>query len=304
MKSIKTKTKLNFVFLGTDTFAVVVLEKLKLSGFTPKIIVTAPDKPSGRGQHLHQPPSKIWATKNGVKVLQPARLDSEFVNSLKREAWDFFIVASYGKIIPDGVLALPQLGSLNVHPSLLPKFRGASPIESAMLADEKETGVTIMLVDAEMDHGPILTSKKVSFKEWPPRIEVEKELATIGGELLAEIIPKFAEGKVSPIAQNHDKATFTKKINKEDGEISLNLNGGETALNEKDSAAQYSNFLKIQALNPWPGVYFFIEHKGKKIRVKITSAKFQNGKLEIEKVIPEGKKEMSYADFKRGFIQN
>ncbi len=293
------KNKYNFVFFGTDKFSTIVLERLKLAGFIPQIVVCAPDKPSGRGQQIQKPESKIWAEENSISVLQPEKLNDDFVGELKKINWDFFVVASYGKIIPKTVIDLPGFGSLNVHPSLLPKFRGASPIESAILADEKETGVTIMLVDAEMDHGPILNKEIVKFDEWPAKIVVENKLAEIGGDMLAKTITGFISGDIKPEEQNHNDATFTKKITKEDGEISFSAN-----INGEPKEVQYKKFLKIQALNPWPGVYFFIKHGEKEIRVKITAANFNNEKLEIEKVIPEGRKEMSYNDFEKGFLKN
>jgi methionyl-tRNA formyltransferase len=289
----------NFIFFGTDKFSTIVLERLKNTGFIPKIIVCAPDKPSGRGQHIQKPESKIWGEENSISILQPEKLNADFVDEIKKTDWDFFVVASYGKIIPQSVIDLPKFGSLNVHPSLLPKFRGASPIESAILADEKETGVTIMLVDKEMDHGPILNKEIVKFDEWPTKIEVENKLAEIGGNLLAKTIPEFLTGKIKPVEQNHMRATFTKKITKEDGEIIFSQNWKDEPKEE-----QYKNFLKIQAFNPWPGAYFFIKHGDKNIRVKISSANFLDNKLEIEKVIPEGRKEMSYNDFEKGFLKN
>ncbi len=294
-----SKNNFKFAFFGTDKFATIVLEKLKESGFIPQFVICAPDKPSGRGQLIQKPESKIWAEENSVAILQPEKLNEDFVNKLKEKSWDFFVVASYGKIIPKKVIDLPKFGSLNVHPSLLPKFRGASPVESAILADEKETGVTIMLVDEEMDHGPILNREIIKFDEWPAKVVVEEKLANIGGELLAKTIPLFLAGELKPENQNHSEATFTKKINKEDGEIVFDKNLVEESIDE-----QYKKFLKIQALNPWPGVYFFMKHGEKEIRVKIVSANFANNKLEIEKVIPEGRREMSFADFEKGFLKN
>lgn len=293
------KNKYKFAFLGTDHFSVTVLQRLKLAGFVPGIVIAAPDKPSGRGQHIQKPQSKIWAEENSIKVLQPTKLDADFVTELKKDNWDFFVVASYGKIIPQAVLDIPKLGTLNVHPSLLPMYRGASPVESAMLDDVKETGVTILLVDAEMDHGPILSQEFINFEKWPTKLEVEEKLATLGGDLLAQTIPPFISGDIIPQDQDHGVATFTKKIAKEDGLIKLGKDWENSP-----TAKQYENFLKIQALNPWPGAYFFTKHAGTEMRVKITAADFIDDKLRILKVIPEGRKEMSYADFEKGFLKN
>lgn len=266
------------VFFGTPEFSVSVLEELYKKNIVPTLIVTAPDAKVGRGMVLTSPPAKVWAEKHDVDVIQN-HTDEMLLNT----EWDLFIVASYGKILPSELLDLPNKGVLNVHPSLLPKFRGASPIVSAILEDEKETGVSIMLLDEKMDHGPILAQARVEVDNWPPKASVlEDILVTEGGKLLAEVVPPWMKGEITPEEQDHDKATFSKKITKKDGLINL----GDDP---------YKNYLKIQALVGWPGTYFFVNDK----RVKITDADF-DGKLIINRVIPEGKKEMKYEDFLRG----
>lgn len=271
-------------FFGTDTFSVHVLEELVQSGITPQVIITAPDRPQGRGLKLTPPPAKVWAQEHAIPVLQPEKLDDAFVAELGTN-WDVFALASYGQIVRKNVLDIPKHGTLNVHPSLLPLYRGATPIESAMLDDAKETGVTVMLMDDKVDHGPILAQEFVIFNEWPQKPVVAEQLARRGGQLLAETIPAWMQGDIIEQEQDHSQATFTKKITKADGEISLDDD-------------PYQNFLKIQAFTPWPGAFFFAEKDGKKIRVKITEASFTNNTLTIEKVIPEGKKEQIYAAFK------
>jgi len=276
------------VFFGTPEFAVAVLNELKKVGIIPTLIITAPDKPKGRKLVLNPPPVKVWAQQNGVEFLQPQKLDSAFAKKLQAKSYKLFIIASYGKIIPKEILGLPKHGTLNVHPSLLPKFRGPSPVQSAILEDERETGVTIMLVDEEIDHGPTVAQKSVAVENWPPKANVLKKiLAYEGGRLLAEIIPQWIKGKITPEEQDHNKATYTKIIKKEDGLIDLN-----------DSP--YENFKKIQAFDEWPGAYFFTKRNNKKIRVKITDAFFKDDVLTIQKVTPEGKGEMDYRDFLRG----
>jgi methionyl-tRNA formyltransferase len=282
------KEKINFAFFGTDNFSVFVLEELKNTSLVPSLIITAPDREKNRGQKLLPCEVKIWAEKNNLEFIQPEEFNDEIINFLKAKNFDFFCVASYGKIIPQKVLNIPLKGNLNVHPSLLPKHRGASPIETAMLNDELETGVTIMLMDEKMDHGPILMQKECVFTDWPNKNTVEEILARLGGQMLAEVIVKNFKEQIQSIDQNHELATFTKKIEKKDGLIDWN-----------DSDRK--NFLKIQAFNPWPGAYFFHKHLDKEIRIKITSAKWQDNKLQIEKVIPEGRHEMTFSDFCRGF---
>lgn len=281
------------VFFGTSRFAVIVLDELTKAGFVPALIVTTPDMPQGRRLVLTPSPVKLWAQEHDIPLLQPEKLDNGFSYHLSPITYNLFIVASYGKLIPREVLSLPTHGTLNVHPSLLPKYRGPSPIQSQILADEKTVGVSVMLLDEEMDHGPILTSKQhavagIQGVEWPLREnDLEEVLAHEGGKLLAEIIPGWIEGTIEARPQDHSKATYTKKIEKEDGLIDL-------------TDDPYQNFLKIRAYDPWPGTYFFFEKKSKKIRVLIKDARFKNGELVIMRVLPEGKKEMDYDDFLRG----
>src|SRR3989344_512088 len=277
------KHDVRFAFFGTSIFSVMVLDELKKAVFTPALIVTTADKPQGRKLIISASPVKIWAQQEKIDVIQPDQLTPEVLSDLGNSEWDLFIVASYGKILPGALLHIPHYGSLNVHPSLLPKYRGASPIQSQILADDRKTGVTIMLMDEALDHGPIIAQARIEIDEadWPPKgSELEEMLATLGGSFLAETIPSWIEGALTKETQEEEKATFTKKITKEDGE--LDMNNGDAR----------QNFLKIQAFDEWPVAYFFVEKKGKEIRVKITSASYRNGVLTLERVIPEGKKEM------------
>ena len=284
----KNISKLNIAFFGSPQFAVDVLNSLKEKGIIPNLIISQPDKPAGRKLKLTPPEVKVWAEKNNISVFQPETLkDKEIVQAIINEGpWDIFIVAAYGKIIPRAVLDIPKYGTLNVHPSLLPKLRGASPLQSAIL-EENETGVSIMLLDEKMDHGPILAQEKTPIEKWPPKTsELEKITGGQGGKMLAVVIPQWVAGNIEPQEQDHSVATFAKKITKEDGLIDLN-----------DDPEK--NFHKIQAFDIWPRTYFFTEQNDKKIRVIITDAELIDGKLIIKKVIPEGKKEMDYKVFLR-----
>ena len=288
----KKKIDLNIAFFGSPQIAVYVLNILKENGIIPGLIISQPDKPAGRKLKLTPPEAKVWAEENNISIFQPETLkDKEIVQAIINEGpWDIFIVAAYGKIIPRAVLDIPKYGTLNVHPSLLPKLRGASPIQSAIL-EENETGVTIMLVDKKMDHGPILAQEKTpieKIEKWPPKTsKLEKITAEQGGRMLASVIPQWVAGKIKPQEQDHGTATFTKKITKQDGFIELD--------NDPEK-----NFRKIQAFDIWPRTYFFTERNNKKIRVIITDAELIDGKLIIKKVIPEGKKEMDYQSFLKG----
>lgn len=286
--------KINWAFFGTSEFSVIILEELKSSGFLPSLIITTPDKPKGRKLILTPSPVKVCAIENNIKYIEPESLRLsknpnivEEIKSYSKQNFDLFIVASYGKIIPQDILDIPSKQTLNVHPSLLPKLRGASPIQSAILC-ENETGVTIMRLDAEMDHGPIVAQEKVDILNWPPYSDdLENILGKRGGKILADILPKWISGEIKEVEQDHSKATLCGKIEKVDGEINL-LDDAE------------KNLRKIRAYHIWPTAYFFTEHMNRKIRVIIKQARIENGELVLEKVIPEGKKEMSYEDFKKG----
>jgi methionyl-tRNA formyltransferase len=275
--------KTALVFFGTDEFSVIVLEELKNAGQLPSFVVTASDKPRGRGMKLTPPPVKVWAEENGVNFLQPQELDGAFLSQLSKITCHMFAVASYGKIIPKEILDLPEHGTLNVHPSLLPKYRGASPIQSQIKDCEEHTGVSIILMDEKMDHGPILAQRELRFKIHNFRFKkLRNELAKLGGELLVETIPKWVRGEIAPQEQDHDKAIYTKKIAKKDGLINIG----------DDPEKNYRKFL---AYSEWPGAYFFYNEK----RVKITNAVLENGEFKILNIIPEGKKEIDYEEFLR-----
>lgn len=271
-------------FFGTPELAVFTLEELNKAGFKPEVIITAPDKPKGRGLILTPPPVKIWAEQNNVPVLQPEKLDQNFIYKLKTKNYQLFIVAAYGKIIPEEILAIPKHGTLNIHPSLLPEFRGPSPVESAILSGHDKTGVSVMLLDKETDHGPILAQKEIPLDETCRRIALSEKLFRLGGEMLAETIPKWINGEIEAVPQEHGKATYSKKIAKEDGLLDLS---GNPVL----------NYRKIRAYESWPGTYFFAEKGGRKVRVVVKDAELKDGELVIKKIIPEGKKEMDYDIF-------
>jgi methionyl-tRNA formyltransferase len=284
-----THPKIRFAFFGSSRLSVIVLDELSRHGFIPVCVVTTPDKPVGRKLAMAPNAVKQWAVSKGIKTYDPAKLDAAVAEYLHKESCDIFVVASYGKIIPESILDIPPQKTLNIHPSLLPKYRGPSPLPSAMLDDAKHTGVTIMRLDKEMDHGPIVAQRKVDVDEWPIYEEFEEEMAVAGASLLAEILPQWAAGKIEEKEQDHFAATYTRKISKEDGLLD-------------QTADAYVNFRKIQAFHGWPQAYFFIDHKGRRLRVKVTGASFAEGRLKISKMIPEGGKEMPYEDFRRGYL--
>ncbi len=300
-RKLQKPSELRFTFFGTPQIAVTVLEELESAEFLPALVITRPDTPQGRGNTLTPPLVKTWARARGIPVLQPEKIKSILTELNAKGPWDVFIVAAYGKILPQELLAIPRRGTLNMHPSLLPKLRGPSPIVSAILSDNREAGVSVMLLDAEMDHGPILAQEKVAVADWPPRARILSDtLAHAGGALLARTLLPWVNGEVVSHEQNHDSATFCKMLTKEDGLLDL-------------ASDPYQNLLKIRALEGWPGTYAFFKRLPapnarqaggeQKIRVQILDAHLAtDGSLSINTVRPEGKRDMSYADFRRGFL--
>lgn len=281
--------KIKFAFFGTDEFSVKVIETLKQRGYLPSLIITIPDKPRGRKLQVTPPPLKIWSEHNKIEIFQPKSLqDNEVTERLAAKNLLFAVVASYGKIIPGKILKIPTHGCLNIHPSLLPKYRGATPIESAIMAGEKINGLSIILLDEEMDHGPIIAQKEVEINDKAYYSEIRDLYAVTGGNLLADILPNWLDQKIEPISQNHREATYTKKITKSDGLIDF-------------SNDDKINYNKIRALTPWPGAFFTLKQRDHALRIIVTQAELINGQLEIKKVKPEGKKEMDWKSFKNGY---
>ncbi|MDP4020935.1 MAG: methionyl-tRNA formyltransferase [Candidatus Adlerbacteria bacterium] len=295
MTGKKKKNNPLFAFFGTPRFAVVVLDALEAHGLLPALVITAPDKPAGRGQKLTPAPAKVWALGRGIDVLTPATLKDDppaggVVAELGNTDWDVFVVAAYGLLIPNKILDIPRRGALNVHPSLLPKFRGASPVLSAILADERTTGTTIMQVAEKMDAGPVVAQARVEIapEDWPPKGSVlEDMLAQEGGNLLAEVMGPWVLGEITPEPQDEAGVTFTKKFTDQDALIDLN-------------ADPHQNLLKIRAFDTNPRAYF-VEPSAKlgvNKRIIITEAELKDGQLEILKVIPEGKKEVDFKTYR------
>lgn len=276
---------MKFVFFGSSDLSIYVLEELLIHKIEPEFIITTPDKPKGRKLILTPNIVKVWALDHNIPVLDPASLKNnpDLISKLQTSVPDLFLVASYGKIIPPEIFEIPKYKTLNIHPSLLPKYRGASPIISQILNGDTEVGVSLMQIEETMDTGPIFGKTAIEMKEIIWRHELEKILAIEGAKLFAEIAPKWIQGEINPKKQNEKEVTYCSKIKKEDGQINL----------EDDP---HKNLLKIKAFEEWPTTYFFLNGK----RIIITDAKTEDGKLKILKVIPEGKKEMLYEDFLRG----
>lgn len=269
------------IFFGTPDFVIPVLEKL-IENFTVVGAVTPPDKKVGGKQILISSPIKKFFEKYlkdhnlGGKILTPDKLDEQFIKSLKELDPDLIVVASYGKIIPQVVLDIPRFGSLNIHPSLLPKYRGASPIQTAILNGDTISGVTIIKMDAKMDHGPIVGSRKINLNSQDTFASLTASMFLEGANLLLKVLPDYLAGKISLQSQNDEEATFTKLIKKTDGQIEINNPPNPQTLDRI-----------IRAFYPWPGVWAYWQGK----IIKFYPNKF---------IQLEGKKVVPLADFLRG----
>ena len=241
--------KIKLIFLSSSDFGIPILKKLVLDArFLTLALITLPDRPKGRGMKTIFSPIKKTALDLGIKVLEFEKGGiQDLEEEIKQIAPDIMLIASFGKIIPASFLNIPPCGVLNIHPSLLPKFRGPSPIQSAILEGKKETGVTIILTDEKTDHGPIL--KISNLKSQISKIsytELHNKLAGLGAEMICGTVFDWVSGKIKAVAQNESEATYTKKIKKEDGKVDWN-----------DSATAIER--KIRAYKTWPTAYFFIE---------------------------------------------
>ncbi|MEK7606985.1 MAG: methionyl-tRNA formyltransferase [Patescibacteria group bacterium] len=303
------------VFFGTSEFAIPAFETLVKAGYKISSVITQPDKPAERGLALRSSPVKVKALELGLRVFEPPTLKQLEAESLLRECGaEVAIVAAYGKIIPQNILDIFPRGVLNIHPSLLPKYRGPSPIQSAILNGDEETGITIMLLDAEMDHGSILMQKGLRIKDYELRSGLEERLSELGANLLIEVLPQWMEGKIKPREQDHAAATVCKMVEKEDGKIDWNK-----------SAVAIERM--VRAYEGWPGTWALWDGK----RLKILKAlvlhesigcannstpgfvwKTEQGELAVnclpgslvlEQVQMEGKKPATGEEFLRGHLR-
>jgi methionyl-tRNA formyltransferase len=285
-----TSTKPTFAFFGTPDIAVTALEEMATFGYLPSLVVCNPDALVGRKQILTPPPVKVWAETRGIPVIQPTTLKNrEELISLTNRTFDFFVVLAYGKIMPAWLIELPTYGTINAHPSLLPKFRGASPIRSTLLHDFSACGVTIIQMDRELDHGPILTQQAVPLYDQPiPGLELDSILAKISGCLLVDVMQRIPLSQISPTPQDHAAATFCTKISKDMAELDID------PANLPTDAEALAVYRKICAFDGWPETFFI--HNGKRVKIKSARLNETDG-LEILRVVPEGKKEMDWQQF-------
>ncbi len=242
--------------MGSPGFAVPILASLA-KVYQIVGVVTQPDRPTGRGRQINPPPVKVEAARLGLPVIQPEKIrQPDAVEGIAAWSPDLIVVTAYGQIIRQNILDLPRLGCINVHASLLPRWRGASPIQAAILNGDKTTGITIMKIDAGLDTGNIITQEPLAIAENETADSLEEKLAELGAQVLIQTIPGYASGEIQIHNQDDSKATYAPLIKKEDGLLDFNQN---VEVLER----------KVRAYNPWPGAYFIL----KDFPVKIKTAK-------------------------------
>ncbi|MBU6214690.1 methionyl-tRNA formyltransferase [Patescibacteria group bacterium] len=272
----------SLAYFGTPAVARDTLALLLERGFTPKVVITSPDAPRGRGLALTPSPTKVFASSNGIPILTPDALDTDAIEQIKRYGCDYALCVAYGKIFPEELIRVFPLGVLNIHYSLLPKYRGATPLESALLAGESETGITIQKMAAALDAGDIIAQQTTPIAPFETARELRPRLVKLGAALLADTLPAYLSGEIVPTPQDESRASRTRKLKKEDGLLDL-------------AAPARENWNTYRAFTDSIGTY--VIENGK--RMKITAASLRNGSFTIERVIPEGKKERAYTADKR-----
>ena len=228
--------------MGTPDFAVPTLAAL-IAHHDVVAVLTQPDRPAGRSKQLRQSPIKCMAAAAGLPIFQPRRIrQREAIDALKQWEADFFVVAAFGQILPQTVLDLPKCAALNVHASLLPRWRGAAPIQAAIRAGDAESGITIMMIDAGLDTGPMLTKRSIPIEKTETGQSLHDKLAHLGAELLIETLPKVLSGEIKPQVQDESRASYAPRIKKEEGRIEWS-----------GSAAAIERW--VRAFKPWPGTF-------------------------------------------------
>ena len=294
--------KLKIGFMGTPSFAVPILNSLIKDNYRIVFVYTQSGRPAGRG--LRKKNSKIYevAKTNNINIRVPEKLDDEEINFISNKEIDIIIVAAYGLILPERILKIPKYGCLNVHASLLPKWRGAAPIQRSIMAGDKKTGISYMLMDKGLDTGPVILQKETKIGEDDNFLKVHDSLSFMASQTISDTILQFIEGKLATKEQNDDIASYADKIEKHETKIDWNL-----------TAKEIRNL--IYSLSPLPGAWT-ITKEGK--RLKILSAQIEETKgeiavlgknqilgcgqssLKIKEVKPEGKKVMLFDDYLRG----
>jgi methionyl-tRNA formyltransferase len=301
---------MDIVFCGTPKFAVPALDALHNAGHTIQLVVTQPDRPSGRGNHIAVSAVKQRALQLKIEVSQPEKLkhNQPFREQLEVLRPEAIVVVAYGRIIPSWMLELPRTGNFNLHASLLPRYRGAAPIQWAIANGDAVTGITIMQLDEGLDTGPILLQREVGITETDTAVTLAPRLADLGAELMVEVVQKLVNGSAHPTPQDHARATFAPLLRKDDGLVDFSR-----------PAPDIHN--RLRGFQPWPGA--FTKFRGKQLEIcqarplqcaattvpgtvilrdeQLLVGCGKNTLLEIQEVLPAGKKRITAREFVRGY---
>jgi methionyl-tRNA formyltransferase len=299
------------IFMGTSFFAKEILKNLIESEIKINLVITQPDKPAGRKKELKSSEIKIFTQKNNLKLAQFPKLNENAISEIEKIKPDLILVVAYGLIIPPEIIKQPPYECVNIHPSLLPKLRGSSPIQTALLEGFEKTGTTIMKIDSSIDSGEIIAQKTIQIKAQDIYPALEKNLLKITNKILIKTLDDYLEKKITPKPQNHEQASFTKIIKKQDGQIDW------TETSEKI-------YNKFRAFYDWPQIYTFWTNKGKTKKITLTEIALTNqtkkdkkigevyqennqvlvnakqGSLILEKIKLEGKNNLTIKDFLNG----
>jgi methionyl-tRNA formyltransferase len=299
---------LNLVFCGTPQFAVPTLETLVEAGFQVQLVVTQPDRPRGRGLEMSPSPVKQHALELGLQIVQPDKIknNEEFRSRLSTLKPESIVVVGYGRIIPQWMIDLPPLGNINLHASLLPKYRGAAPIQWAIASGETVTGVTTMKIDSGLDTGDILLQQEIPIGPRDTAVTIAPQMASIGAELMSDTLQGLRAGTVRPTPQDNTKASLAPILKKEDGEIEFHRSAGEI-------------YDRLRGFQPWPGAYTSFRGKSllvwdakplqramKEAELALETDRLIVGcgtgtALELLALQPQGKKRMAARDFVHGY---
>lgn len=303
------KDKFTIIFMGTPDFAVPSLESLHQEGHNLALVVTQPDRPKGRGRQPAAPPVKLKALDLNLNLLQPAKPDTaQFADQIQRIQPDLLIVIAYGHLLSEKILQLPKFGAINVHASLLPKYRGPAPIQWALINGDTQTGITTMFMDAGMDTGDVLLSRAEPILPADTAATLHDRLAMIGADLLVQTLKDLAARSLKPMRQNHDNATYAPLLKKQDGHIDWQKTAGEL-----------ESF--VRGMTPWPGAFTF--HNQSRLKILKAAPSLERvsapagtvlvafpgeltvatgkGALSILEIQGPSGKRLSIADFLRGY---
>lgn len=306
---------IKIIYFGTPEFSRIILEKI-YSKVEILAVITQPDKPKGRGKKVLPPPVKEFALDKNILVLQPEKLreNREVIDIIRKLSPDALIVAAYGKIIPEEILNIPPFGGINIHASVLPKYRGAAPIERAIMNCEKETGVSIMKMEKELDAGPVYAIEKIEILPEDDKGSLSFKLANLGADLLLRVLPLIKEGAIEPIPQDNSQATYAPKLSKE-----------EEIIDWQNSGLRI--WCQIRALAPEPGAITTFRGKNLKVfkarfegevferdiingtiikldKEKGIGVKVKDGILWVLELQPESKRRMNFLEFLNGYRLN